>query len=186
MDCLVGHSQVDSFGCNAFKRQRRLAIFGTMAKIMEEGDQLTLRIFTLLLVNSFLIGSAVAIHAQGIWFPDESSWPKLGALWMMAATFVQMIAFMLYKVFFQERLEDQSYIQNLMSQTRRNTKRMNAELQRFSLSLEMEQKQREMERIMKSKKDQILTQNSLGVVNDESQVDTPAVSLSPDIRNDLR
>ena len=105
---------------------------------------------------------------------------------MMAATFVQMIAFMLYKVFFQERLEDQSYIQNLMNQTRRNTKRMNAELQRFSLSLEMEQKQREMERIMKTKKDQILAQDTRFSVQEETQVDSPAINLSPDIRNDLR
>tara|TARA_Y100000992_G_C21200505_1_gene460184 strand:+ start:163 stop:618 length:456 start_codon:yes stop_codon:yes gene_type:complete len=151
-----------------------------MSKIIDEGDQLTLRIFTLLLVNSFLIGSAVAIHAQGIWFPDEASWPKLGGYWMMAATFVQMIAFMLYKVFFQERLEDQSYVQNLMTQTRRNTKRMNAELQKFSLSLEMEQKQREMARLMEAQKAKMLD------VEDEGRDQRPVVSLSPDIRNELR
>ena len=151
-----------------------------MSKILDEGDQLTLRIFTLLLVNSFLIGAAVAIHAQGIWFPDEGSWPKLGGYWMMAATFVQMIAFMLYKVFFQERLEDQSYIQNLMTQTRRNTKRMNAELQKFSLSLEMEQKQREMARLMEAQKAKMLD------ADDESSDQRPVVSLSPDIRNELR
>tara|TARA_B100001769_G_C21901195_1_gene486607 strand:+ start:225 stop:680 length:456 start_codon:yes stop_codon:yes gene_type:complete len=151
-----------------------------MSKIIDEGDQLTLRIFTLLLVNSFLIGSAVAIHAQGIWFPDEGSWPKLGGYWMMAATFVQMIAFMLYKVFFQERLEDQSYVQNLMTQTRRNTKRMNAELQKFSLSLEMEQKQREMARLMEAQKAKILE------VEEDSRDQRPVVSLSPDIRNELR
>ena len=157
-----------------------------MAKLIEEGDQLTLRIFTLLLVNSFLIGSAVAIHAQGIWFPDESSWPKLGALWMMAATFVQMIAFMLYKVFFQERLEDQSYIQNLMTQTRRNTKRMNAELQRFSLSLEMEQKQREMQRIMQTQKDKILAGEGLNSAPTQTQEPEPQISLAPSIRDNLR
>ena len=98
----------------------------------------------------------------------------------MAATFVQMIAFMLYKVFFQERLEDQSYIQNLMTQTRRNTKRMNAELQKFSLSLEMEQKQREMARLMEAQKAKMLD------VEDESRDQRPVVSLSPDIRNELR
>ena len=161
-----------------------------MAKSLNEGDQLTLRIFTLLLVNSFLIGSAVAIHAQGLWFPAEETWPKLGGLWMMAATFVQMIAFMLYKVFFQERLEDQSYIQNLMTQTRRNAKRMNAELQRFSLSLEMEQKEREMKRIMEAKKQQILSGNAVPVAPalQPTQIyeDAPVVSLSPEIRNDLR
>jgi hypothetical protein len=154
-----------------------------MSKILDEGDQLTLRIFTLLLVNSFLIGAAVAIHAQGIWFPDEASWPKLGGYWMMAATFIQMIAFMLYKVFFQERLEDQSYIQNLMTQTRRNTKRMNAELQKFSLSLEMEQKQREMGRMMEMKKSQILNQER---DREALAKENPVVSLSPEFRNDLR
>ena len=154
-----------------------------MGKSLNEGDQLTLRIFTLLLVNSFLIGAAVAIHEQGIWFPTEESWPKLGGLWMMAATFVQMIAFMLYKVFFQERLEDQSYIQNLMTQTRRNTKRMNAELQRFSLSLEMEQKEREMKRIMESQKRAILEQSQ---PSNEYEEATPVVSLSPEVRSDLQ
>ena len=105
----------------------------------------------------------------------------------MAATFVQMIAFMLYKVFFQERLEDQSYIQNLMTQTRRNTKRMNAELQRFSLSLEMEQKEREMKRIMEAKKNQILSENNVAAPPVQTYEDAaPVVSLSPDIRNDLR
>ena len=99
---------------------------------------------------------------------------------MMAATFVQMIAFMLYKVFFQERLEDQSYVQNLMTQTRRNTKRMNAELQKFSLSLEMEQKQREMARLMEAQKAKMLD------VEDEGRDQRPVVSLSPDIRNELR
>ncbi len=99
---------------------------------------------------------------------------------MMAATFVQMIAFMLYKVFFQERLEDQSYVQNLMTQTRRNTKRMNAELQKFSLSLEMEQKQREMARLMEAQKAKILE------VEEDSRDQRPVVSLSPDIRNELR
>ncbi len=98
----------------------------------------------------------------------------------MAATFVQMIAFMLYKVFFQERLEDQSYVQNLMTQTRRNTKRMNAELQKFSLSLEMEQKQREMARLMEAQKAKILE------VEEDSRDQRPVVSLSPDIRNELR
>lgn len=98
----------------------------------------------------------------------------------MAATFVQMIAFMLYKVFFQERLEDQSYVQNLMTQTRRNTKRMNAELQKFSLSLEMEQKQREMARLMEAQKAKMLD------VEDEGRDQRPVVSLSPDIRNELR
>jgi len=91
-----------------------------------------------------------------------------------------MIAFMLYKVFFQERLEDQSYVQNLMTQTRRNTKRMNAELQKFSLSLEMEQKQREMARLMEAQKAKILE------VEEDSRDQRPVVSLSPDIRNELR
>ena len=105
----------------------------------------------------------------------------------MAATFVQMIAFMLYKVFFQERLEDQSYIQNLMTQTRRNTKRMNAELQRFSLSLEMEQKEREMKRIMEAKKHQILSESPQMPIQQTFQEEhIPVVSLSPEIRNDLR
>ena len=146
----------------------------------EQSDFNTLRIFTLLFVNSFLIGAAVAIHEQELWFPQEDNWFKIGGLFMMAATFVQMVAFMLYKVFFQERLEDQSYIQNLMTQTRRNTKRMNAELQKFSLSLEMEQKQREMARLMEAQKAKMLD------VEDESRDQRPVVSLSPDIRNELR
>ena len=61
---------------------------------------------------------------------------------MMAATFVQMVSFMLYKVFFQERMEDQTYIQTMMTQSRRSMKKMNAELQKFQMSLEMEGQRR--------------------------------------------
>ncbi len=71
---------------------------------------------------------------------------------MMAATFVQMISFMLYKVFFQERLEDQTYIQTLMTQSRRSMKKMNAELQRFQMSLEMEGQRRAMEGAMEEQR----------------------------------
>lgn len=152
-----------------------------MGRMLEEGDQLTLRIFTLLLVNSFLIGSAVAMHAQGLFFPNEGSWTAVGVQWMMAAVTVQMVGFMLYKVFFQERLEDQSYIQNLMYQTRRNTKMMNAELQKFTIGLEMEQKQREMERIMSQMQGQAPT-----VVDDPHVPENPQISLAPDVRNNLR
>ena len=117
-----------------------------------EDNNDTLRIFVLLFVNSFLIGAAVAIHKQGLWFPDESSWFKIGGLYMMAATFVQMVSFMLYKVFFQERMEDQTYIQNLVTQSRRNMKKMNAELQKFQMSMEMESRRRQFETAMESQK----------------------------------
>nr|BAR34905.1 hypothetical protein [uncultured Mediterranean phage uvMED] len=152
-----------------------------MGRMLEEGDQLTLRIFTLLLVNSFLIGSAVAMHAQGLFFPNEGNWTAVGVQWMMAAVTVQMVGFMLYKVFFQERLEDQSYIQNLMYQTRRNTKMMNAELQKFTIGLEMEQKQREMERIMSQMQGQTPT-----TVDNPPVPENPQISLAPDVRNNLR
>ena len=57
---------------------------------------------------------------------------------------------------------------------------MNAELQKFSLSLEMEQKQREMARLMEAQKAKILE------VEEDSRDQRPVVSLSPDIRNELR
>jgi hypothetical protein len=121
----------------------------------DDPDYNTLRIFTLLFVNSFLIGAAVAIHQQELWFPAEENWFKVGGLYMMAATFVQMISFMLYKVFFQERMEDQTYIQTLMTQSRRSMKKMNAELQRFQMSLEMEGQRRAMEGAMEEQRKQM-------------------------------
>lgn len=113
-----------------------------------ESDYNTLRIFTLLFVNSFLIGAAVAIHQQELWFPSEDNWFKVGGLFMMAATFVQMISFMLYKVFFQERLEDQTYIQGLTTDMRRGVKRMSMEVQRAQMGLEMEQQKRQMQHLI--------------------------------------
>lgn len=119
----------------------------------QEDSNDTLRIFVLLFVNSFLIGAAVAIHQQELWFPQEDNWFKIGGLFMMASTFVQMIAFMLYKVFFQERMEDQTYIQGLVTQSRRNMKKMNAELQRFQMSLEMEGRKRQFEKAMEQQRE---------------------------------
>ena len=119
----------------------------------QDDDNHTLRIFVLLFVNSFLIGAAVAIHEQELWFPSEDNWFKVGGLFMMASTFVLMIAFMLYKVFFQERMEDQTYIQSLVSQSRRGMKKMNAELQKFQMSLEMETRKRQCEKAMEGQKE---------------------------------
>ena len=129
----------------------------------EDGDYNTLRIFTLLFVNSFLIGAAVAIHQQQLWFPSEDNWFKVGGLYMMAATFVQMVSFMLYKIFFQERLEDQTYIQTMMTQSRRSMKKMNEELQRFQKSLEMECQRRMMEGAMEDKRRKLEEQTGEGL-----------------------
>jgi hypothetical protein len=133
----------------------------------QDDDNHTLRIFVLLFVNSFLIGAAVAIHQQELWFPAENNWFKVGGLYMMAATFVQMISFMLYKVFFQERMEDQTYIQSLVTQSRRNMKKMNAELQRFQMSLEMEGRKRQFEKAMEQQKEAM----------DNDEITTPLISL---------
>jgi hypothetical protein len=131
-------------------------------------DHHTLRIFALLFVNSFLIGAAVGIHQQGLWFPEESNWIKIGGLFFMAAVTVQMIAFMIYKIFFQERLEDQSYLQNMMSQSRRNMKKMNAELQKFQMSLEMEGKRRQMRSTMGQMRERL-------VVHEDEPEEEPAL-----------
>jgi hypothetical protein len=131
----------------------------------DDNDYNTLRIFTLLFVNSFLIGAAVAIHQQELWFPAEENWFKVGGLYMMAATFVQMISFMMYKIFFQERLEDQTYVQTLMTQSRRSMKKMNAELQRFQMSLEMEGQRRMMETAMEDQKSKLEGETGQAVSN---------------------
>jgi len=120
----------------------------------EDSDYNTLRIFTLLFVNSFLIGAAVAIHQQGLWFPAEENWFKVGGLYMMAATFVQMVSFMLYK--------------SLMSQSRRNMKKMNAELQRFQMSLEMEGQRRRMEDSMQAAKDRMENSSDVPLIQFEA------------------
>ena len=82
---------------------------------------------------------------------------------MMAATFVQMVSFMLYKIFFQERLEDQTYIQTMMTQSRRSMKKMNAELQRFQMSLEMEGQRRMMEGAMEDQRRKLEEQTGEGL-----------------------
>jgi len=58
---------------------------------------------------------------------------------------------------------------------------MNAELQKFTIGLEMEQKQREMERIMSQMQGQTPT-----TVDDPHVPENPQISLAPDVRNNLR
>ncbi len=121
-----------------------------------EDDSHTLRIFGLLFVNSFLIGAAVGIHQQGLWFPEESNWAKIAGLYMMSATFIQMVAFMIYKLFFQERLEDQSYIQGLHSSMRRSMKKINAETQQFQVGLELEAKRAQQQKQMQLLRNKVM------------------------------
>ena len=123
-----------------------------MSNPVESSDQLILRIFAFLFVNAFMIGAAVAIHQRGLWFPEEDNWIQIGALFMMAAVFIEMVAFMAYKVFFQERLEDQAYISSMVSQGRRQMKRMSADMQKFTMALDMEKQKAAMEKAMNDAK----------------------------------
>lgn len=126
-----------------------------MPQHADTNDQLILRIFAFLFVNAFMIGSAVAIHARGLWFPEEDNWLSIGALFMMAAVFIEMVAFMAYKVFFQERLEDQAYISGMVSQGRRQMKRMSADMQKFTMAIDMEKQKQAMEQAMNQAKEEI-------------------------------
>lgn len=127
---------------------------------VDSNDQLVLRIFAFLFVNAFMIGSAVAIHSRGLWFPEEDNWLSIGALFMMAAVFIEMIAFMAYKVFFQERLEDQAYISSMVSQGRRQMKRMSADMQKFTMAIDMEKQKKAMESAMNEAKKEIDSRES--------------------------
>ena len=131
----------------------------------DTNDQLILRIFAFLFVNAFMIGAAVAIHQRGLWFPEEDNWLTIGALFMMAAVFIEMVAFMAYKVFFQERLEDQAYISSMVSQGRRQMKRMSADMQKFTMALDMEKQKKAMEQAMQAAKDEIDQTNEDGSIN---------------------
>jgi hypothetical protein len=73
----------------------------------------------------------------------------------MAAVFIEMVAFMAYKVFFQERLEDQAYISGMVSQGRRQMKRMSADMQKFTMALDMEKQKKAMESAMNEAKKEI-------------------------------
>jgi len=126
---------------------------------VDTNDQLVLRIFAFLFVNAFMIGAAVAIHSRGLWFPEEDNWLSIGALFMMAAVFIEMVAFMAYKVFFQERLEDQAYISGMVSQGRRQMKRMSADMQKFTMALDMEKQKKAMESAMNEAKREIDARN---------------------------
>ena len=131
----------------------------------DTNDQLILRIFAFLFVNAFMIGAAVAIHQRGLWFPEEENWLTIGALFMMAAVFIEMVAFMAYKVFFQERLEDQAYISSMVSQGRRQMKRMSADMQKFTMALDMEKQKKAMEQAMQAAKEEIDQTNEDGSIN---------------------
>ena len=131
----------------------------------DSSDQLILRIFAFLFVNAFMIGAAVAIHQRGLWFPEEDNWLTIGALFMMAAVFIEMVAFMAYKVFFQERLEDQAYISSMVSQGRRQMKRMSADMQKFTMALDMEKQKKAMEKAMNDAKQEIDSTNDDGSIN---------------------
>ena len=78
---------------------------------------------------------------------------------MMSATFIQMVAFMIYKLFFQERLEDQSYLQGLNSNMRRNMKKINMEVQQMQLGLELEAKKGAVAKQMKEMRSRVLGDN---------------------------
>ena len=89
---------------------------------------------------------------------------------MMSATFIQMVAFMIYKLFFQERLEDQSYIQGLNTSMRRNMKKINMEMQQMQVGLELEAKKQTVAKQMEKMRGRVLADDEDETVMSEKMM----------------
>ena len=111
-------------------------------------DSSELRLTGLILAQSALIGTAVGVFDSGIWLPAGSgSHTVNGMTYAMGALAVQILAYYLFKMFFERSMKDRVNTQNLQRdkelrmreiQTSHEQRRIDMELRVQEMQLERE------------------------------------------------
>lgn len=81
-------------------------------------DKSEMRLTGLILTQSLLIGAAVGIYDAGIWLPggNEAGHYVNGITYAMGALAIQILAYYLFKMFFEEQMQDKVRVSELQRQ----------------------------------------------------------------------
>lgn len=125
-------------------------------------DSSELRLTGLILAQSALIGTAVGVFDSGIWLPAGSgSHTVNGMTYAMGALAVQILAYYLFKMFFERSMKDRVSTQNLQrdKELRMRDIQNSHEQRRIDMELRVQEMQLEREMMMFKQNPQLFMQN---------------------------
>jgi hypothetical protein len=112
-------------------------------------DKSEMRLTGLILTQSLLIGAAVGVYDAGIWLPGGESAGHYvnGITYAMGALAVQILAYYLFKMFFEEQMQDKVRVSELQRQRdyRFREQQFNYDQRRADMELRMQEMQLEKE-----------------------------------------
>lgn len=115
----------------------------------DPSDKSEMRLTGLILTQSVLIGAAVGIYDAGIWLPggSEAGYWVNGMTYAMGALAVQILAYYLFKMFFEEQMQDKVRISEMQRQRdyRFREQQFGYDQRRADMELKMQEMQLEKE-----------------------------------------
>lgn len=113
-----------------------------------EIDNSELRLTGLILAQSALIGVAVGVFDSGIWLPagdTQDSWVS-GMTYSMAALAVQVVAFYLFKMFFEQSMRQRVSMQNRQKEYETRIRGMQGDHEQRRMELQLRVQEMQLER----------------------------------------
>ena len=113
-----------------------------------EIDNSELRLTGLILAQSALIGVAVGVFDSGIWLPagqTEDSWVN-GMTYSMAALAVQIVAFYIFKMFFEQSMRQRVSMQNRQKEYEMRIRGMQGDHEQRRMELQLRVQEMQLER----------------------------------------
>lgn len=113
-----------------------------------EIDNSELRLTGLILAQSALIGVAVGVFDSGIWLPSgesQDSWVN-GMTYSMAALAVQIVAFYLFKMFFEQSMRQRVSMQNRQKEYEMRIRGMQGDHEQRRMELQLRVQEMQLER----------------------------------------
>ncbi len=109
---------------------------------MNEHDQAEIRLLGLILMQSMSIGMAVGIYHAGIWLAHEDPVVN-GMTYAMGAFAIQGIAYYVFKMFFQQSMDERATMAQMERERRNRYSNMqtNFEQRRQDMELRMQEQQ---------------------------------------------
>ena len=111
--------------------------------VQDPTDKSEMRLTGLILTQSLLIGAAVGIYDAGIWLPGGESAGHYvnGITYAMGALAVQILAYYLFKMFFEEQMQDKVRVSEMQRQRdyRFREQQFNYDQRRADMELRMQE-----------------------------------------------
>tara|TARA_R110002051_G_C8722445_1_gene496874 strand:- start:228 stop:905 length:678 start_codon:yes stop_codon:yes gene_type:complete len=120
-----------------------------------EIDNSELRLTGLILAQSALIGVAVGVFDSGLWLPagqTEDSWVN-GMTYSMAALAVQIVAFYIFKMFFEQSMKQRVSMQNRQKEYEMKVRGMQGDHEQRRMELQLRIQEMQLERDLASFRD---------------------------------